>query len=97
MSRLYFVYILASRCNGTLYIGVTNDLARRHYEHKEGVAHGFTRKYGVKILVYFETFDDIGAAIVREKAMKEWKRTWKLELIERENPTWRDLSQDFLG
>jgi putative endonuclease len=97
MSRLYFVYILASRRNGTLYIGVTNDFARRHYEHKEGVAHGFTRKYGVKMLVHFETFDDIGAAIVREKAMKEWKRAWKLELIERENPAWRDLSQDFLG
>jgi putative endonuclease len=97
VSRTYFVYILASRRNGTLYIGVTNNLARRHYEHKEGVTRGFTKKYGVTRLVHYGSFGDIGAAIAREKALKHWRRAWKLELIERGNPTWRDLSQDFLG
>jgi len=97
MSRAYFVYILASRRNGTLYIGVTNDIARRTFEHKEGLASGFTKKYGVKLLVYYEAHGEIGAAIAREKAMKQWRRKWKLEAIERENPAWRDLSEDFLG
>jgi putative endonuclease len=96
MEHTYFVYILASRRNGTLYIGVTNDLVRRVFEHKEGLASAFTKKYGVKMLVYAEGHGEIGAAIAREKAMKQWLRKWKLELIERENPTWRDLSEDFL-
>ena len=97
MEHTYFVYILASRRNGTLYIGVTNDLVRRVFEHKEGLASAFTKKYGVKLLVYSEGHGEIGAAIAREKAMKQWLRKWKLELIERENPNWRDLSEDFLA
>ncbi|MFM9844493.1 MAG: GIY-YIG nuclease family protein [Dongiaceae bacterium] len=97
MEHTYFVYILASRRNGTLYIGVTNDLVRRVFEHKEGIGSAFTKKYGVKMLVYYEGHVEIGAAIAREKAMKQWLRKWKLELIERENPAWRDLSEDFLA
>jgi putative endonuclease len=96
MPQTCFVYILASRRNGTLYIGVTNDLARRMYEHKE-TPRGFTKRYDVKLLVYYEHHDLIGLAIAREKALKQWRRAWKLELIERENPTWRDLSQEFLA
>lgn len=87
----YFVYILASKKNGTLYIGVTNDLVRRVYEHKEGIIDGFTKKYNVKILVYFEIHTDINEAIKREKALKKWKRDWKIELIEKINIEWRDL------
>ncbi len=97
MERAYFTYILASRRNGTLYIGVTNDLVRRVFEHKEGIASKFTKKYGIKMLVYCEAHGEIGGAIAREKAMKQWLRKWKLELIERDNPTWRDLSEDFLA
>lgn len=87
----YFVYMLASRKRGTLYIGVTNDLARRVSEHREGTASGFTRKYRVHRLVYAETFDEIEDAIHREKAMKEWQRAWKIQLIEKDNPEWIDL------
>lgn len=85
------VYILASRRNGTLYIGATGDLARRVYEHQQGAIAGFTRQYGVKMLVHYELFDDIAAALLRERQMKEWKRAWKIELIERHNPQWLDL------
>ena len=91
MSKTYFVYILASQRNGTLYIGVTNDLGRRVWEHREGLIPGFTRKYAVKMLVYYEQFDDIGFAIHRETRLKKWKRRWKLELIETVNPEWHDL------
>ena len=91
MSKAYFVYILASRKNGTLYIGVTNDLVRRVGEHREGLVEGFTRKYGVKLLVHFEEFGDIGLAIRRETRLKKWKRRWKIELIEKSNPLWTDL------
>ncbi len=87
----YFVYMLASRKRGTLYIGVTNDLARRVSEHRGGTASGFTRKYRVHRLVYAETFDEIEDAIRREKAMKEWQRAWKIQLIEKDNPEWLDL------
>lgn len=87
----YFVYMLASRKRGTLYIGVTNDLARRVSKHREGTASGFTRKYRVHRLVYAETFDEIEDAIHREKAMKEWQRAWKIQLIEKDNPEWIDL------
>jgi putative endonuclease len=97
MERSYFVYILASGRNGTLYVGLTSDLARRVHEHQQGAIPGFTRKYGVKLLVYFEQHGEIGAAIARENAIKKWRRAWKLELIERENLQWRDLSRDFLG
>jgi putative endonuclease len=92
MPKTYWVYILASRRNGTLYIGVTNDLARRCREHREGIVPGFTRKYGVKMLVYFEAFGDIEAAIHRETRLKKYKRDWKLNLIESQNPDWQDLS-----
>ena len=88
----YYVYILASDRNGTLYVGVTNDLLRRVYEHKEGVAEGFTKRHGVKRLVYFEVHDSVEAAIHREKALKHWPREWKLNLVERDNPDWHDLS-----
>ncbi len=87
----FYVYILASERNGTLYVGVTNDLLRRVYEHKEGLADGFSKRHAVKRLVYFETHDSIEAAIGREKKLKRWPRAWKLNLIERDNPDWRDL------
>ena len=94
MHKLYWVYIMASKRNGTLYIGVTNDIARRAWQHREGPVPGFTCKYGVKMLVYYEPFEDIRAAIHREDRLKKWKRRWKLELIERANPEWRDLYED---
>ena len=87
----YYVYILASRKNGTLYIGVTNDLVRRVHEHRNHVVDGFTKKYDVDRLVYFETFEYGQAALQRERTMKHWRRDWKIALIERENPDWRDL------
>ena len=88
----YYLYILASKRNGTLYIGVTNDLVRRIGEHRQGAVPGFTKRYGVHLLVYYETYDDIREALARELAMKKWRRAWKIELIERQNPRWRDLS-----
>ncbi len=90
-SRTYYVYILASGRNGTLYIGVTNDLARRVWEHREGLVPGFTRKYGIKRLVYFEAFSDIQSAIARETRLKKYKREWKMNLIQASNVEWRDL------
>ena len=89
-----WVYIPASRPNGTLYVGVTNDLIRRIHEHKTNAVQGFTRRYGIKTLVYFEIHERMDEAIAREKTMKRWRRAWKLELIERNNPTWRDLYPD---
>jgi putative endonuclease len=89
--RSYWVYILASRIGGTLYIGVTNDLIRRVYEHREKLAEGFTKKYDVARLVYFEQHSDIEAAIWREKRLKKWNRAWKIDLIEENNPNWVDL------
>lgn len=93
----YYVYILASRRNGTLYIGVTNDVARRAFEHREGRGSEFTTKYGVTRLVYVEPHDEIERAIQREKTLKEWPRQWKLNLIESVNPDWRDLYQELNG
>ena len=87
----YYVYILASRRNGTLYTGVTNDLVRRIHEHRTEAVDGFTKKYGVHMLVWFESADDVTAAIQREKTIKKWNRQWKLALIEKENPDWTDL------
>ncbi len=87
----YFVYVLASKRNGTLYVGVTNDLVRRVAEHRTGAVPGFTKQQSIRQLVYFEPHESIEAAIEREKRPKRWKRAWKLELIEQENPTWRDL------
>jgi len=85
------VYILASRRNGTLYVGVTSDLAKRGWQHKSDFVEGFTRKYSVHDLVYFELHEDMLAAIAREKQLKKWRRAWKVELIEGQNPEWRDL------
>ena len=90
------VYILASRRNGTLYIGVTSDPAKRVREHKNNVVEGFTKRYGVHTLVWFELHETMESAIKREKSMKEWKRAWKLELIEQMNPQWRDLSDQLM-
>ncbi len=92
----YFVYIMASCKNGTLYVGVTNDLVRRVYEHKNSLAEGFTKKYGVHTLVWFESTPSIEAAIAREKQLKNWKREWKLALLERTNPDWHDLYDSLL-
>jgi len=91
MEKGGFVYIMASRRNGTIYIGVTSDLPKRVWEHKEGIIEGFTRKYGCKTLVWFEKHDTIEAAITRERQMKGWKRAWKLRVIEEKNPDWDDL------
>ncbi|HKI85859.1 MAG TPA: GIY-YIG nuclease family protein [Thermoanaerobaculia bacterium] len=90
------VYILASRRNGTLYVGVTSDLPKRVWEHKGDLVEGFTKKYGVHRLVYFEQHTDMAGAIAREKQIKKWNRAWKLELIERANPQWRDLWEGIL-
>ncbi|MCH8999150.1 MAG: GIY-YIG nuclease family protein [Proteobacteria bacterium] len=87
----YYVYLMASKRNGTLYVGVTNDLVRRAYEHREGQADGFTKKYAVKNLVYFEVFEEVREAIQRERNLKHWRRAWKIDLIERGNPQWNDL------
>ena len=87
----YYVYILASSRNGTLYVGLTNDLARRVYEHKQGLADGFTKRHGVKTLVYVEAHQNIDDTRTRENRLKRWRRGWKLALIERDNPDWRDL------
>jgi len=86
-----WVYIVTNRPNGTLYIGVTSDLARRAWEHRDGVVEGFTKRYGLKRLVYAEYHDDIRSALQREKTMKHWKRSWKIELIAAQNPEWHDL------
>jgi putative endonuclease len=90
--KTYYVYILASHKHGTLYIGVTNDLGRRIWEHKTSMVKGFTSQYAVKQLVYFEETDSIDAAIAREKQLKNWKRDWKIQLIEKGNPDWKDLA-----
>jgi len=88
----YFVYMLASRRNGTLYVGVTNDLVRRAYEHRSKAVPGFTRRYDVCLLVWYETFGDINDAIAREKQIKGWNRAWKIRLIEKNNSGWNDLT-----
>ena len=93
----YYVYILASQPRGTLYIGVTNDVVRRVYEHREGLVNGFTKRYGVKTLVYVETYDHVENAIQREKTLKHWIRDWKVSLIERENPHWEDIYDGLCG
>ena len=97
MMKKAYVYILASKRNGTLYIGITTDLVKRVYEHKHDLVDGFTKKYKVHYLVYFEEHEDIRQAITREKQIKKWKRKWKLELIEKDNPNWRDLYDEVIG
>ncbi|MEA1014331.1 GIY-YIG nuclease family protein [Sphingosinicella sp. LY1275] len=94
MEKSGSVYIMASRRNGTLYIGVTSDLAKRAWEHREGLIGGFTRRYGCKLLVWYQAFDSLDEARRRELQMKEWRRAWKIELIEKLNPAWRDLYED---
>ena len=91
MKKAYYVYILANRKHGTLYIGLTNNLKKRVFEHKSGLIPGFTTKYNVKKLVYFETHNWIDEAILREKRLKTWKRVWKINIIEKLNPEWNDL------
>jgi putative endonuclease len=91
VDKVYCVYILASQRNGTLYIGVTGDLAGRTYTHREDLIDGFTRRYGVHTLVWYEAHGNPETAIVREKQLKKWNRSWKLRLIEETNPTWDDL------
>ena len=97
MAKSGYVYVLASKRNGPLYIGVTADLVQRIHRHRTGEAGGFTARHGVKHLVHFEVFDEIGTAIAREKALKKWRRRWKLGLIERDNPGWRDLFPEITG
>ena len=91
------VYLLASRYRGTLYVGVTSDLVQRIWQHRQGLVEGFTQRYGVHMLVWFEQHATMLDAIAHEKRIKEWKRAWKLELIETNNPRWRDLYDDLLG
>jgi putative endonuclease len=90
------VYILASRRNGTLYVGVTSDLLKRGWEHKNGIVEGFTKRYGVHDLVYYEMHVDMISAITREKQLKKWNRAWKVRLIEERNPEWADLWHQIL-
>jgi putative endonuclease len=97
MQKSFCVYILASRRNGTLYICVTSDLLKRVWEHKEKLVRGFTAKYGVDRLVYYEQFQDVENALRREKRLKQYKRKWKLDLIEESNPEWKDLYEEILS
>ena len=89
--KLSYIYIMASCKNGTLYIGITSNLQDRVHKHKQGLLGGFTKKYDIKNLVYYEIFGDIKEAIAREKQLKKWKRDWKIKLIEEDNPSWKDL------
>ncbi len=92
--KRFFVYILATERNGTFYVGFTSDLAKRIWEHKNELTDGFTKKYGIKTLVYYEIFDDPENAIRREKRLKKWNRTWKMAAIEKMNPDWKDLYEE---
>ena len=92
--KSYYVYILASKRNGTLYTGITNDLKRRVYEHKNNLIVGFTQKYNIHLLVYYERHDDSVTAITREKQIKKWNRQWKINLIEKDNPNWDNLAEN---
>ena len=97
MAKQPCVYLMASRRNGTLYVGVTSNVMKRVWEHKSDLVDGFTKRYGVHILVWYELHQTMESAIAREKVLKEWKRRWKLELIEGVNPQWRDLYTDLVG
>ncbi len=96
MGKQFFVYIMASKRNGTLYTGVTSNLAQRVWQHKQKMVEGFTEKYGVTMLVYYEIFEDAESAIIREKRIKKWRRAWKLQLIEKKNPDWKDLYKEII-
>ena len=95
MSEQFYVYILASKRNGTLYTGVTSKIIERIWQHKNDMVEGFTKKYNVKILVYYEVHDNADSAINREKQIKKWRRAWKIKLIEKKNPGWKDLYETF--
>ena len=90
----FYVYILASKRNGTLYIGMTDDLVRRIWQHRDGILPGFTKRYGVKTLVWYELHESRDSAFARERQLKKWNRAWKLKLIEEQNPAWRDLWEE---
>ncbi len=94
METKFYVYIMANKRNGTIYVGVTNSLARRVFEHREGLVEGFTKRYGLKMLVYYEVYDSVAVAIQRESNIKHWPRRWKLKLIEAVNPQWKDLAEE---
>ena len=96
MSKQYYVYLITNERYGTLYVGVTNDLVRRIYEHREGVVQGFSKQHGLSRLVWFEAHDDVLAAIGREKAIKRWRRDWKMNLIQAMNPKWDDLYESIV-
>jgi putative endonuclease len=96
MAKQPCVYLMASRRNGTLYVGVTSDLMKRVWEHKNNLVEGFTKRYGIHLLVWYELHPTMESAIQREKAMKEWKRSWKLEMIVKNNPEWLDLYPDLI-
>jgi putative endonuclease len=97
MTKQYCVYILASKKDGMLYIGVTSSLVKRIYEHKHDLVEGFTKQYHIHNLVYYEVTEDVTSAITREKQLKKWNRAWKIALIEKQNPEWRDLYVDIVG
>ena len=97
MKENFYIYIMASQRNGTLYIGLTSDIIQRIYEHKNDIKPGFTSTYKVHMLVHYEIYDDFDNAVKREKNLKAWKRQWKLELIENDNPHWRDLYDEITG
>ncbi len=97
MTKIPTVYILASAPKGTLYIGVTSNPVQRIWQHRNGLVEGFAKRYGVRILVYFEVHAEMIEAIQREKQLKKWQRQWKIELIERDNPSWQDLYPQLLG
>ncbi len=92
----YYIYIIANKKNGTIYVGVTSDLVKRIYEHKNKLVEGFSSKYGLDMLVYFEETNDVNSAIKREKQIKSWKREWKINLIEKDNSEWKDLYNDII-
>jgi putative endonuclease len=94
--KQYYVYILASKRNGTLYTGITSDLIKRTWQHKNGLVEGFSKRYRAKILVYFEAHSDVEEAILREKRIKKWNRQWKINLIEKKNPNWDDIYQTLI-
>lgn len=94
MIKQYYVYILANKKDGFMYVGITSDLAQRTWQHKNAIADGHTKKYSIKRLVYFEIFDDPESAITREKQLKKWRRQWKIELIEKNNPQWNELYKE---
>jgi len=94
--RQYFVYLVTSRPGGPIYTGVTNDLVRRIFEHRNGLTPGFTKRYGISRLVYYEAYDSVRSALQREKNIKRWPRAWKVNLINEGNPTWRDLYDEII-